>query len=133
MSSFSSAFSAIYKAFRSLLVRDGVHVGETSGYPRVELHSWTEGAPLDKGNSVRELTVVVESMSTTSMADAVEMDSENMARLLSDAGIVSGGFEVFGIIQEQLQQINEVAEAQNTLYRLLRTYRVFVQTTNLQS
>ena len=73
MGRFRSAYAAVYKAARLVLKNLGVAVGETANYPRIELHSFVENGPLDKGNSVRQLTLTVEAMSSKSRAEAVDL------------------------------------------------------------
>lgn len=129
MGLFKSAYATIYKAFRSLLNRDGLNVGGTSGYPRVELHSFTEGAPMDKDGSLRQLELTVESMSERSVAEAVEMADANLERLLEENDITSGDFNIIGVVPTQLRDITEVSETTQVLYRILQTFTVFVSQT----
>lgn len=123
---FKTAFSAVFRAFTGILRRSGVHVGETASYPRVELHSWSEGEPLDKGGAVREISVVVESMSTNGIGEAVAMAEENADRLLSE-DVRLNGFKVIGIVPVQTQELSEPLDSQNTLYRVMQTLSVWVE------
>lgn len=125
--SYISAQKHIYKALREQLLRPGVSVGETAGYPRVELHSFTEVAPTDKDGTVRSLTCVVESMSVRSYGDAVAMNEENLARLLSDGWHTIGdGLHVLGIVPEQLTELTENLETKEILYRQLQQINVLI-------
>lgn len=126
MGLFRSAYAAIYKAFRSILVRDGLNVGGTAGYPRVELHSFTEGEPLDKGFQVRRLELTVESMSNKDLAEAVRMAEDNLAILLQEAGIAED-FRIIGVIPRQLRDLTEVSDTQQVIYRILQDMTVFVE------
>lgn len=126
MGLFKSAYAAIYKAFRSILVRDGMKVGGTAGYPRVELHSFTEGEPLDKGFQVRRLELTVESMSNKDLAEAVRMAEDNLAILLQEAGIAED-FRIIGVIPRQLRDLTEVSDTQQVIYRILQDMTVFVE------
>lgn len=130
MSVFKTAFSAVFRAFTGILRRDGVHIGETASYPRVELHSWTEGEPLEKDNHLREITLIVESMSTNSIAEAVKMAEDNLTMLLAENVITDGNFIVVGIIPTQLQQTSETIDTQNTLYRVMQSLSVYVEMIN---
>ena len=66
------ALAEVYKALRARLTRKGVFVGGTADYPRVEIHSVTESAWLDKG-SVKSVTCIVECISDRRMQDVQEM------------------------------------------------------------
>ena len=96
---YMSSQEEVQKALRGLLVRDGVQVGGGAGYPRVEVHSWNEQAPSDKGMSLREATCVVESMSTASKGDALRMNGENLSRLAGQEPVTEH-FRVIGIVPE---------------------------------
>ena len=87
---YRSSQAEIYKALRQRLARNGVAVGETAGYPRVEIHSFAENAPTDKDGQVRSVSVIVESMSAQSYGHAVAMNEENLDRLLQKAGTFLG-------------------------------------------
>lgn len=126
MGLFKSAYAAVYKTFRSLLVRGSLNVGGTAGYPRVELHSFTEGEPLDKGGQVRRIDLTVESMSDKALTEAVRMAEENLDILLQNAGVAEG-FKVVGVIPTQLRDLTEVSETQQVVYRILQTMTVFVE------
>lgn len=126
MGLFKSAYSAVYKTFRSLLKRGKLNVGGTAGYPRVELHSFTENEPLDKGYQVRRLELTVESMSNKDLAEAVKMAEDNLAILLRDAGIADD-FKILGVIPRQLRDLTEVSDTQQVIYRILQDMTVFVE------
>lgn len=115
----------VQKALRGLLVRDGVQVGGGAGYPRVELHSWNEQAPSDKGMSLREATCVVESMSTASKGDALRMNGENLSRLAGQEPVTEH-FRVIGIVPETLTDMEETLDTQAILYRQIQTIRLFI-------
>lgn len=126
MGLFKSAYAAIYKTFRSILKRGSLNVGGTAGYPRVELHSFTEGEPLDKGSQLRRIEMTIESMSNKDLAEAVRMAEDNLDILLRDAG-VAGDFQVIGVIPTQLRDLTEVSDTQQVIYRILQTMTVFVE------
>ena len=52
MAGFISSLGAVYKALRSALTRKGINVGGTASYPRVEIHTITESAPMDKAGDM---------------------------------------------------------------------------------
>lgn len=125
---FQTAYSALYKAFRKNLLRKGVNIGETADYPRVELHSFTEGEPMDKEMSVRMITLSVESSSNKGLKECVEMAEANIPRLLVDSVLINGGdFEIVGVIPIQLQDLTEVTESQAVIYHIIQQFNVYIQ------
>lgn len=116
----------VYKALRKVLLRDGVPVGETAGYPRVEIHSFTENAPLDKDGMVRTLSCIVESMSVKSYGEAVSMNEENLERLLGKGAEIAKGFTILGIVPDQLTELTEILETQEILYRQLQRINITI-------
>ena len=108
-----------------MLERDGVQVGGGAGYPRVELHSFTEQPPQDKGGGLRELTVVMESISSSSYGEAVEMNSENLTRVAWQEPETEH-FRVIGIVPDTLTDMTEQADTQTVLYRQLQTLRIIL-------
>lgn len=121
---YRSTQGEVYKALRRKLLRDGVPVGETADYPRIEIHSFTENAPTDKDGMVRTLSCIVESMSTKSYGDAVEMNEGNLARLLDGRWTIGKGFTILGIVPDQLTELTEALETQEILYRQLQRINV---------
>ena len=81
MAGIIGAIGSVYKALRSALTRTGVNVGGTADYPRVEIHSIVESAWLDKG-SVKTITCIVECISDRRMQDVLDMNEENLKRML---------------------------------------------------
>jgi hypothetical protein len=123
----NSAQGALYKALRKQLLRPGIPVGETAGYPRVEIHSFVENAPSDKDGCVKRLSCVVESMSTRSYGDAVEMNDENLGRLLDESWhAIGNGFEVLSMVPDQLTELTESLDTQDILYRQLQRINVII-------
>lgn len=123
---YRSAQGEVYKALRKQLLRDGIPVGETANYPRIEIHSFTENAPTDKDGMVRTLSCVVESMSVKSYGDAVTMNEENLERLLEDGWGIDKGFTILGITPDQLTELTETLETQEILYRQLQRINVLI-------
>ena len=76
-----SALGAVFKGLRFALTRTGVYVGGTAEYPRVEIHSVTESEWMDKG-WLKRITCVVECISDRRMVDVVEMNQDNLSRML---------------------------------------------------
>ena len=123
---YRSAQGEVYKALRKQLLRDGIPVGETADYPRIEIHSFTENAPTDKDGMVRSLSCVVESMSVKSYGDAVTMNEGNLERLLEDGWGIDKGFTILGITPDQLTELTETLETQEILYRHLQRINVLI-------
>jgi len=123
---YRSAQGEVYKALRKQLLRDGIPVGETADYPRIEIHSFTENAPTDKDGMVRSLSCVVESMSVKSYGDAVTMNEGNLERLLEDGWGIDKGFTILGITPDQLTELTEALETQEILYRQLQRINVLI-------
>ena len=123
---YRSAQGEVYKALRKQLLRDGIPVGETANYPRIEIHSFTENAPTDKDGMVRTLSCIVESMSVKSYGDAVTMNEGNLERLLEDGWGIDKGFTILGITPDQLTELTETLETQEILYRQLQRINVTI-------
>lgn len=123
---YRSAQGEVYKALRRQLLRDGIPVGETANYPRIEIHSFTENAPTDKDGMVRTLSCVVESMSVKSYGDAVTMNEGNLERLLREGWGIDKGFTILGITPDQLTELTETLETQEILYRQLQRINVLI-------
>ena len=136
---YSSSYKEIGSALVAALVRQGVRVGGTAGYPRIELHTFIENPATDKGCGVRVLSVIVESMSNRSAEEAARMNECNLARLdrfryegpfddsFSDDFQHTRAFRVFGVVPTQLQELTETSDPQMILYRVLQTIDIYVQ------
>lgn len=118
---YKSSQGEVYKALRRQLMRDGVAVGETADYPRVEIHSFAENAPQDKDGQVRTLSCIVESMSVQSYGHSVAMNEENLARILADGWHVLGNdMTILGVVPDQLTELTETLDTKEILYRQLQ-------------
>lgn len=123
-----SAYGPVYAALVARLRREGVTVGGTAGYPRIDVHSIVEGERLDKDGRLRQLTCTVESMSVRSLMEATEMNDTNL-RLLTEEDIEVEGWKVLGITPTTLQDILETSDPQKILYRLLQEVTIYVEKT----
>ena len=121
-----SALGAVFKGLRATLTRSGVNVGGTADYPRVEIHSVTESEWLDKG-TIKRITCVVECISNKRMTDVLDMNEENLRRMLSNSLMLSSEWNVFGIVPGQAQELTEVSETNAILYRLMQNVTIYVQ------
>lgn len=129
MGKFRSAYASLYKTARKVLKVLGVPVNETSNYPRIELHSFVENGAMDKGDSVRQVTLTVEAMSSKSASEAVSLIEGSLERVVAEnLGLAKDGFRVFGVEQVQLQDITENSDSQQIIYRMLQTLTVFIET-----
>ena len=127
---FFSAIGAVFKALRGRLNRSGVNVGGTADYPRVEIHTITESEWLDKGKTLKRITCVVECISARGMADVLEMNDENLRRMLEDSLNLDDGWHIVGIVEGQAQELTETSETQALLYRLMQNLTIYVQRLN---
>lgn len=123
----TTAYSALRMAVVAALRRHDIQVGKGAGYPRVEVHSIQELERMDKEGAVRQLSMTVESISTTSMSQCSEMNEQNLERLTSQGLDMEGDWKCFGIEPESLQDIEETSDTNKIIYRLLQTYRVYVE------
>lgn len=122
-----SALGAVYKGIVARLTRKGVNVGGTASYPRVEVHSVTEQEPLDKGGTVRSISCIIECMSEDKISNIMDMNEDNLTRLLGDALDLGSSWRLIGINPGQLQQITETTETNKILYRLLQNVTIYVE------
>lgn len=128
MSIFTSAYKAVVTALQSLFARTGVYVGQGAGYPRVEVHTVTESERLDKGGNLRRLSCTVESISAKSMNECNALLQENLDLLAAgQLAVAPDGFELVGIVPQQLQDLTESSDTANIIYRLLQSVDIYVQ------
>lgn len=125
-----SAIGAVFKAMRFALTRKGVNVGGTAGYPRIEIHTITESEFLDKSQSLKRMTCIVECMSTERMADVFDMNEENLNRLLTSSLNLDADWHIVGIEPGQAQELTEASETQTVIYRLMQNVTIFVERLN---
>lgn len=126
---FRTAIAGLFKAVRSALVRQGVNVGGTAAYPRVELHSFVENSPADKEGRLRSIDLVVECISDKAVGETVDMLEQNIVALLSENGIGVQGFELVGIVpgQSRLLDEQEVNDQNRVIYRIIQNLTVWLQ------
>ena len=121
-----SAYRDLYTAIVSRLTRTGVHVGGTANYPRVEVHSFREQERLDKEGAIRQINFTVESMSNTSLTEAVTMNEANI-RLLSQYDLEITGWNCLSILSVQLQDLTETTDSKKIIYRILQECSIFLE------
>ena len=121
-----SALGAVFKGLRSSLTRTGVNVGGTADYPRVEIHSITESEWLDKG-WLKRITCVVECLSDKRIADVVEMNRENLSRMLEQSMALDENWTLVGFVAGQAQELTETTDTKAIIYRLLQNMTIYVE------
>ncbi len=121
-----SGYRTIYNALVSRLSRSGVTVGKTAKVPRVEIHSIREGERLDKDGALRQINVIVESISNTSLGNATTMNEDNL-KLLTENELELSGWTCLGILPVQLQDLTESSDTNKILYRLLQEVTIFLE------
>lgn len=127
MAGFISALGAVYKALVSGLTRKGVKVGGTASYPRVEVHSVIEGAPLDKGGNIKSLTCTVECISEDRLASVLQMNADNLQLLLADSLQIDEPWHIIGIHAGVAQQLTETADTNAIIYRIIQDLTIYVE------
>ena len=116
------------------LDREGVAIGGTAAVPRVEVHTVTEQARLDKGNAVRQLSCIVETIHNSSYEDAVIIADENLAQLatwepssIGEVGSDVQSIRILGCYPSQRQDLTESSDTNKILYRILDTFTIWVE------
>lgn len=121
---FISIQGKVFRFLRSKLIREGVFIGESAGYPRVELHTFTEGEPLDKDGQMRELTCQMESLSVQSYGEAVAMNEENLVRVISEDEEAFEDISISGVIFQQLTESIDSLDTNEVLYRQISSIKI---------
>lgn len=123
---YRGALAVVYR-----IIAERLKSGGTASYPRVEVHSLSEGEPLDKGYQVRELEAVVESMSNASYGEAVQLDADAMSKIIGYTE-EQDGVKVLGIMPGQLTELTETADTQAILYRQIHRIKIIAEWQNLE-
>lgn len=95
-------------------------------YPKIDLHSWVENPPLDKEDSVREISFIVEAYSNISYEEAVTM-ADRIAQGLIDNPPAVEGAEIISIIPDGTEEIEEQDNNNVVLYRQLNRIVVTIK------
>lgn len=122
-----SAIGAIYRALVGKLTRKGVNVGGTASYPRVEVHSIIEGAPLDKDGKIKSLTCTVECISEDRLASVLQMNADNLDLLLASSLNIDKPWHIISIDAGVTQQLTETSETNAILYRIIQDLTIYVE------
>ena len=108
------------------LEREGVRVGKGAGYPRIEVHTITEGERLDKEGMLRQFSLTVESIGNASLAATAAMNEKNVELLTSELTLPEG-WNCLGVLPDQLQDLTESADSAKIIYRLLQGFTIYVE------
>jgi hypothetical protein len=95
-------------------------------YPKIDLHSWIENPPMDKEDSTREISFIVEAYSNTSYDEAVTMADE-VAQKLCDEPIEVEGAKVVSVLPDGTEESDEQDNNNIVLYRQLRRILVTIK------
>lgn len=127
--SYKSLIADFFRAVIAKLTRQGVNVGGTAAYPRIEVHSVVEDAPLTKDRTLRHITCTVEVITDTKVADAVEIMQENAVRLFTEKGLAVPGATLVGLVpgQVRLFEEQETSDSARVLYRILQDMECWIE------
>lgn len=121
-----SAYRDLYMALCDALYREGVNVGSTAGYPRVEINTIRENERLDKEGALRQVTVIVDSISNRKLGDAITMNEANL-RLLTENELQITGWNCLGVLPTQLQDLTETSDSNKIIYRLAQEFTIYLE------
>lgn len=126
---FRTAIAGAVKALRQALSRNGVKIGGTASYPRVEIHSVVESEPLTKDNAVRRITCTIECVSDEKLADVISLTEGNIDKIFAATGLTMTGWNVIGISPGQVRMLEEQESLEQTkvIYRILQDVTVWVE------
>ena len=95
-------------------------------YPKIDLHSWLENPPLDKEDSVREISFIVEAYSNSSYDEAVTMADTIAQGLIANPPSVDGA-KIISVIPDGTEEIEEQDNNNVVLYRQLNRLVVTIK------
>lgn len=95
-------------------------------YPKVDLHSWIENPPLDKEDSVREISFIVEAYSNNSYDEAVSMADTIAQGLIANPPAVDGA-KIISVVPDGTEDIEEQDNNNVVLYRQLNRIIVTIK------
>ena len=96
-------------------------------YPKIDLHSWIENAPIDKEDSVREISFIVEAYSNKSYDEAVTM-ADTIAQGLCENPPEVDGTRIISVVPDGSEEIQEQDNNNVVLYRQLNRLVVTIKT-----
>lgn len=95
-------------------------------YPKIDLHSWIENPPLDKEDSVREISFIVEAYSNSSYDEAVSMADTIAQGLIANPPAVDGA-KIISVVPDGTEEIQEQDNNNVVLYRQLNRLVVTIK------
>lgn len=95
-------------------------------YPKINLHSWIENPPLDKEDSVREISFIVEAYSNNSYDEAVTM-ADTIAQGLIDNPPAVEDAKIISVVTDGTEEIEEQDNNNVVLYRQLNRLVVTIK------
>jgi hypothetical protein len=96
-------------------------------YPKIDLHSWIENAPMDKESDVREISLIVEAYSNTSYDEAATMANTIAEGLIANPPMVERA-EIVSIEPDGAEEIEEEDRNNIVIYRQLNRLVVTIKT-----
>lgn len=87
-------------------------------FPKIVLHSWVEGSPIDKDSNVREVSFVIECYGNQSYEQVQDVASE-VSEALLNGNLVVENAEVIAITPESSEEIEEEDNNNIVIYRQL--------------
>lgn len=121
-----SAYRPIYTALVTRLAEHSITVGGKASYPRVEIHSIREQERLDKDGALRQVNLIAESISDTSLNEAVVMNDAVLKHLTKEDLTITG-WTCLGILPGQLQDLTETTDSKKILYRLMQELNIWME------
>ena len=116
-----SAYRPIYTALVTRLAEHSITVGGKASYPRVEIHSIREQERLDKDGALRQVNLIVESISDTSLNEAVVMNDAVLKHLTKE------DLTITNEIGYKLQDLTETTDSKKILYRLMQELNIWME------
>jgi hypothetical protein len=95
-------------------------------YPKIDLHSWIENAPIDKEDAVREISFIVEAYSNKSYDEAVTM-ADTIAQGLCDSPPPVDRARIISVVPDGSEEIEEQDDNNVVLYRQLNRLVVTIK------
>lgn len=95
-------------------------------YPKIDLHSWIENPPLDKEDSVRDISFIVEAYSNNSYDEAVSMADTIAQGLIANPPAVDGA-KIISVVPDGTEDIEEQDNNNVVLYRQLNRIIVTIK------
>ena len=121
----TQACDELFRHLTKAMRREGVSIGGTPGYPRAEISSVNEQDALDKGGEVRQITVTIDSMSSRSLGEAMDISQTNLDRI-KDAEDETESFRILGVTESTASTMEDMSDTQAVLYRLINNLTFYL-------